>query len=329
MREVQEGAWGKVSGLPEVAGEHCLRTMAEYERAAKYLLKEEQERPLPNNALIGFLCDTVRLARENERLGKAPILGPSPLTQEQKDGLHAACSFLSGGINGFWPDESYYQTGGGEIIRKAHEAVLAVSTMVWASRPTPDGWDVPKRAWDEITRIWGMMARAVAATGKPGEWVEPPPPPMSDVMQWTGALNEWLKAYRPIEEGAVHGGVENRPGTPGAEVAQNTLQPVATPNDAGQESTSLPESRPAHASAGLSEGLSELHRWRRHLWGSYISVRHAQHTPCNIDGTALHDDLSAAIENIEKGITEAIRIMEESPQYDAAVMAVLRKAIVR
>lgn len=43
--------------------------LAQFSQRAKVLLGEEQRRANPDNALIGLLCDAVRLARENARLG--------------------------------------------------------------------------------------------------------------------------------------------------------------------------------------------------------------------------------------------------------------------
>lgn len=56
-----------------VAGDYLPMPLAQFVQRAKVLLAEEQEKPLPDNALIGFLCDAVRLARENNRLGGGAI----------------------------------------------------------------------------------------------------------------------------------------------------------------------------------------------------------------------------------------------------------------
>lgn len=47
----------KVEGLLE-------KPIADHERACLVLLREEQEKLSPNNALIAVLCDSVRLGRE-------------------------------------------------------------------------------------------------------------------------------------------------------------------------------------------------------------------------------------------------------------------------
>jgi hypothetical protein len=60
-------------GLPSVAGDAMEKTIAEHVQACRVLLMEEQEKPLPNNALISVLCDSIRLTREQERLVKSGI----------------------------------------------------------------------------------------------------------------------------------------------------------------------------------------------------------------------------------------------------------------
>ena len=47
-----------------VAGDHCPRSICEMERAALVLITEEQEKPYPDQTLLAFLSDTVRLLRE-------------------------------------------------------------------------------------------------------------------------------------------------------------------------------------------------------------------------------------------------------------------------
>ncbi len=49
-----------------VAGDVLPTSIDEFMRRADALLVEEQAKPLPDNAWIGFVCDAVRLARENE-----------------------------------------------------------------------------------------------------------------------------------------------------------------------------------------------------------------------------------------------------------------------
>jgi len=51
-------------GLPEVAGRHTTRALAGLELAAQRCIFAEQSKLSPDTALIGVLCDTVRLCRE-------------------------------------------------------------------------------------------------------------------------------------------------------------------------------------------------------------------------------------------------------------------------
>lgn len=67
------GYWNTRAACPapvpvSVAGDVCLRSIADFERAATVYLAEEQRKPNPDNALVALLCDAVRLAREYERL---------------------------------------------------------------------------------------------------------------------------------------------------------------------------------------------------------------------------------------------------------------------
>lgn len=50
--------------LPEIAGRSLGCSLNEFERRCKAWLATEQEKPLPDNALIALLCDAVRLGRE-------------------------------------------------------------------------------------------------------------------------------------------------------------------------------------------------------------------------------------------------------------------------
>ena len=47
-----------------VGGNFMLKTGDEYLKRAKCLIEDEQRKPNPDNALIGFLCESVRLWRE-------------------------------------------------------------------------------------------------------------------------------------------------------------------------------------------------------------------------------------------------------------------------
>ena len=55
---------GEMSELPIVGGRTMLRTHADFERACLVLLESEQRKIEPDNAVIGVLCDAVRLSRE-------------------------------------------------------------------------------------------------------------------------------------------------------------------------------------------------------------------------------------------------------------------------
>lgn len=59
--------------LPEVGGDVLPTSLADFERACKMHLAEEQAKISPDNALIGTLCNAVRLARENERMAKSGL----------------------------------------------------------------------------------------------------------------------------------------------------------------------------------------------------------------------------------------------------------------
>jgi len=52
-----------------IAGDRMERSLAGFKQACGVLIAEEQERPLPNNALIGVLRDGVQLARELDERG--------------------------------------------------------------------------------------------------------------------------------------------------------------------------------------------------------------------------------------------------------------------
>ncbi len=59
-------------GAPSVAGVHMERSIADFVRGCDVLIHEEQAFPIPDTALIGILCDAVRLAREHTRMATAP-----------------------------------------------------------------------------------------------------------------------------------------------------------------------------------------------------------------------------------------------------------------
>lgn len=59
----------------QVAGDSLPVPLWQFEQRANVLLSDEQAKANPDNALIGFICDAVRLARENERLATSPLNG--------------------------------------------------------------------------------------------------------------------------------------------------------------------------------------------------------------------------------------------------------------
>lgn len=48
----------------EVAGRRLTTSHVDFERSCAVLIETEQSKPLPDNALIGVLCDAIRLSRE-------------------------------------------------------------------------------------------------------------------------------------------------------------------------------------------------------------------------------------------------------------------------
>lgn len=94
--------------LPEVAGKRLLQSHADFERACKVELSTEQAKPNPDNALIGLICDAVRLSREHVAVMKAPLgrvitwcpqCGPEPHSDE--DGCCVMCGCDIGEIPDF------------------------------------------------------------------------------------------------------------------------------------------------------------------------------------------------------------------------------------
>jgi hypothetical protein len=66
LREVEEER-DQLRNLPTVGGSYVEGTLNDLAHRAQVHLGTEQEKPLPDNALIAVLCDTVRLVREWER----------------------------------------------------------------------------------------------------------------------------------------------------------------------------------------------------------------------------------------------------------------------
>ncbi len=82
-----------------VAGDYLPRSIASFERSVNVLLADEQRKPNPDNALIAVLCDAVRLARENVRLGtshiEAPRAGLREAAQRVLSWIDSAISLLN------------------------------------------------------------------------------------------------------------------------------------------------------------------------------------------------------------------------------------------
>ena len=53
-----------------VSGEHLPLSLNEFRGRCELHITEEQEKPAPDNYLIGLLCDGIRLARENEHMAR-------------------------------------------------------------------------------------------------------------------------------------------------------------------------------------------------------------------------------------------------------------------
>lgn len=58
----------------EVAGRMCLTSLDDHEHRCLAFIEQEQRSMAPDNFLIGVLCDSVRLARENADIMKWPLL---------------------------------------------------------------------------------------------------------------------------------------------------------------------------------------------------------------------------------------------------------------
>ncbi len=54
----------RVDDLPSVEGVYMNRSIADFQRACRVRINEEQRKPNPDTALIALLCDAVRCSRE-------------------------------------------------------------------------------------------------------------------------------------------------------------------------------------------------------------------------------------------------------------------------
>jgi hypothetical protein len=84
-------------GLPRVTGGRMDRTIADFRRACRVLLMEEQEQANPNNALVTILCDAVRLSREYIHDLRASAVAPSDLEAllAEREGMKAEIARLT------------------------------------------------------------------------------------------------------------------------------------------------------------------------------------------------------------------------------------------
>jgi hypothetical protein len=67
-----------------VAGQYLSASIGDLVRRCEVHIAEEQERPLPDNALIGTLCDAVRFAREHvaTTMRRLALAAPEPTDGE-------------------------------------------------------------------------------------------------------------------------------------------------------------------------------------------------------------------------------------------------------
>lgn len=70
-----------------VAGDTLLTSLADHVRGCEVFMAEEQEKIAPDTALIGLLCNSVRLARENERMARRGLEEIASVTQDERYGL--------------------------------------------------------------------------------------------------------------------------------------------------------------------------------------------------------------------------------------------------
>ncbi len=77
-------------GLPEVGGESMTRTLNAFVQSCRVLLRDEQEKIAPDSALIGTLCDAVRLSREHARAMTAPLASSPAGASGTEEGIRQA-----------------------------------------------------------------------------------------------------------------------------------------------------------------------------------------------------------------------------------------------
>ena len=114
-----------------VAGEYTTVSIRELARRCEILLAEEQEKPLPDNALIGCLCDCVRMTREFERWPPGtPLIEETPAATQPatgdgtgEDELFTLANEICGSLGraGYGPEHDAEMALILEQLRKARE----------------------------------------------------------------------------------------------------------------------------------------------------------------------------------------------------------------
>ena len=95
------------------------RSIADFTRSVEVLINDEQQKPLPDNALIGVLCDSIRLAREYcESFGFTQKVELDTLRRE-RDEARAALAQAEAAI--IWLQHHREPTGG-----QGERALLAI-----------------------------------------------------------------------------------------------------------------------------------------------------------------------------------------------------------
>lgn len=111
--------------LPSVEGDYLLRTLHEHTLACQLLIKEEQEKALPDSHLISTLCESIRLCRENERLGKRGL----DLGRADAGLLHESARTLAEFVRGLDYSARRYNKSDGptEHVTEAAAQVIALT----------------------------------------------------------------------------------------------------------------------------------------------------------------------------------------------------------
>lgn len=125
LRSVFDALRGLDNPAAQVAGETLGTPLWQYVARAQHLLIEEQEKPLPDNSLISFLADSVRLARERSPELSPPLppgfieMGASPDGRDVVMNLPYTPDNGTGFVHfAFTPHQAI--NAGEMLIRKAH-----------------------------------------------------------------------------------------------------------------------------------------------------------------------------------------------------------------